>query len=152
MSLLWEHTAAALRAGDFLWRDQLDVSQLEKEVGQPARPQQTRLSPPHIDRMPRVERPTIEPDIAPVTMQLKLLLSAIMATLAKRLQLTREKFHAVAMMRLDVIDNLSRHNFTCLRAELAQWMFAQLVPTNFLPARRAVQRDPGTRFITRAQD
>jgi hypothetical protein len=85
MSLLWEHTAAALRAGDFLWRDRLDVSQLEKEVGQPARPRQTRLSPPHINRMALVEWPAIESDVGTVAACLDEPFGTVMARFAQAL-------------------------------------------------------------------
>jgi hypothetical protein len=70
-----------------------------------------------------VQRPTIEPDILMVTVQLDLLLGAVVATLAQTLKWPREKFHAVATVRLDMVADLSRHNSAGLEAVLTQRMF-----------------------------
>jgi hypothetical protein len=95
--------------------------------------------------MPRVERPAIEPDIGTVTARLDEALRGIVTTLAQTLKWAAPEFVAVAMMRLNVIADSRRLHNAGLRAILAQRMFAQLVPTNSLPARRGVKIIPSRR-------
>jgi hypothetical protein len=142
MSLLWEHTAAALRAGDFLWRDRLDVSQLEKEVGQPARPRQTRLLPPHINRMPRVERPPIKPNVGAKPARLDEPLCTVVAALAQAHKRAKPEFVDVAVMWLDVIADRRRLDDADLRAIRTERVLEQLVPPDPRPAIRGVPLIP----------
>jgi hypothetical protein len=60
--------------------------------------------------------------------------------------MTAPEFSAVAMMRLNMIADCGRLNDANLRAILAQRMFAQLVPTYPLPARRRVKIIPSRRL------
>jgi hypothetical protein len=150
MSLLWEHTAAALRAGDFLWRDRLDVSQLEKEVGQPARPRQTRLSPPHINRMPRVERPPIKPNVGAKPARLDEPLCTVVAALAQAHKRAKPEFVDVAVMWLDVIADRRRLDDADLRAIRTERVLEQLVPPDPRPAIRGVPLIPLRRLAANA--
>ena len=76
-------------------------------------------------------------------MQLDKALCAIMAALAQRLQRPGEELRAIAVVRLDVIDNLGRHDLARLQAVCAQRMLAHLICTKPLPSRRRVQPRPG---------
>jgi hypothetical protein len=108
------------------------------------------LSPARIARVPRVERPAIQPNVLTITVQLDLLLCRIVASLAQRLQSIEsdEELHAITAVRLNVVDNGRWLHDAFLQTEFAQWMFAQLMPTYPLPARRRVQLSPGTWLAT----
>ena len=59
--------------------------------------------PRPIDRMVRVERPTIEANVGAKPVQLDMTLRRIVAKLAKRLERSKPELIDVAVMRFDVI-------------------------------------------------
>ena len=88
--------------------------------------------------MIRVERIAIKPDVAAITVQLDLALSAVVTGLAQGLQLAQPKFVDVAAMRLDVIADRCGLDDAALCAVRTEWMFEQLVPPDPDPASRTV--------------
>jgi hypothetical protein len=92
--------------------------------------------------MIRVERIAVEPDVAAITVQLDLTLSAVVTGLAQGLQLAQPELVDVAVMRLDVIADGRGLDDAALRAVRTERMLEQLVPPDPGPASRGVPRVP----------
>ena len=95
-------------------------------------------SPRPIDRMIRVERPSIKTDIGAETVSLDEPLRGVVAALAETLERTKPESVDVAVMRLDVIADFRRRDDTALQTKRAQRVFVQLVPPDSSPASRGV--------------
>ena len=95
-------------------------------------------SPHTVDRMIRIEWPTIEPDIRAKTARLDEPLSAVMTSLAERLEWTEPEFVDIATMRLDVIADCRGHDDAALQTIRTKRVCEQLVVPDPRPACRRV--------------
>ena len=100
--------------------------------------------------MARIQRPTIETNIRPVSALLNEPLRRIVTLLAQRLKRPEPEPVDVAVMRLNVIADLRRSDDAALETELAQWVLEKLMPSDPSPACGAVPPIPLRRPATDA--
>ena len=67
-------------------------------------------SPTTVDRVIRVERPAVEPDVGAVAAPLDKALRAIVTMLAERLERTEPELVDIAMVRLDMVADRRGHD------------------------------------------
>ncbi len=89
--------------------------------------------------MPRIQRPAVEADVAPIAARLDVVLCRHVTVLAQRLQFAKPELVDVAAVRVDVIADRCCRDDAALHAELAQRMLLQLVLTQAVPARAIVE-------------
>jgi hypothetical protein len=113
------------------------------QLNQAATRVRDRVSPPAtVDRMARIQRPSVKSNIRAETMQLDEPLRGVVAALAQAHKRTEPEFIDVAVMWLDVITDFRRRDDAALEAERAQRVFEQLVPSDSSPAIRGVPLIP----------
>jgi hypothetical protein len=86
-----------------------------------------------IDRMPRIERPSIGADRGVLAAMLEALLSTLVAVRAQRLHLAVPELHRIAAMWLDVIGDLGRDDLAFAQAHCAQRFTLQLIAYDAMP-------------------
>jgi len=91
---------------------------------------------PTMDRMPRIQRPSIRPHLRPIPTNLDQPLRRVVAALAQAYERAKPEFVDVAVMRLRVIANRRRLDDTALEAKLAKRVREQLMSSDPSPTRR----------------
>ena len=89
--------------------------------------------------MIRIDRPTINPDVALVTVCLELFLAAAVAVLAQRLQLPEVEQLMITMVGRDVVRQGGRGDYLPRQTHAAQRIFCELQPGPTLPAPGVVE-------------
>lgn len=83
--------------------------------------------------MVRIDGPTVQPDVPPVSMALGIALLSVVALLTQGLQRPGPKQGPVSTVWGDVVSDLGRDHLTHGHAELAQGLGAQLVGAHLAP-------------------